>query len=115
MPDHSQKDAIPSTASAIIRPTSQKLAAPPVPDQIAMEDKIYNGAPRLAPESGENLSLTWQWNACEGAGLDNMGNTCFLNATLQCLTYTAPLANYLISRHHSGRCEFPEHFEISTS
>ncbi|CAM9942957.1 unnamed protein product [Lampetra fluviatilis] len=104
MPDHRQKDAITSTASAIIRPTSKKLADPPVLDKIAGEDKIYNGAPRLAPESGENLSLTWQWNACEGAGLDNMGNTCFLNATLQCLTYTAPLANYLISRHHSGRC-----------
>ncbi|XP_032828060.2 ubiquitin carboxyl-terminal hydrolase 36-like isoform X1 [Petromyzon marinus] len=66
-------------------------------------DKNNNGAPRLAPESGENLSLTWRWNVCEGAGLDNMGNTCFLNATLQCLTYTAPLAKYLISRHHSGR------------
>nr|XP_032824007.1 uncharacterized protein LOC116950404 [Petromyzon marinus] len=106
MPDDRQKDAIPSTASAIIRPTSQKLAAHPVPEKIAVEDNNDNGAPRLAPESGENLSLTWQWNACEGAGLDNMGNTCFLNATLQCLTYTAPLANYLISRHHSGRCTY---------
>ena len=41
-----------------------------------------------------------------GAGLQNMGNTCFLNSVLQCLLYTPPLANILLSGGHGSRCKF---------
>jgi len=41
-----------------------------------------------------------------GAGLQNVGNTCFVNATVQCLTYTVPLVNYLLTLNHSASCMF---------
>nr|XP_009391112.1 PREDICTED: ubiquitin carboxyl-terminal hydrolase 23-like [Musa acuminata subsp. malaccensis] len=39
-----------------------------------------------------------------GAGLANLGNTCFLNSVIQCLTYTEPFAAYLQSGKHKSSC-----------
>uniref|UniRef100_A0A663FJW1 USP domain-containing protein n=1 Tax=Aquila chrysaetos chrysaetos TaxID=223781 RepID=A0A663FJW1_AQUCH len=52
----------------------------------------------------ENIYMDWQQRWRAGAGLHNSDNTCFLNSVLQCLTYTPPLANYLLSREHSRSC-----------
>ncbi|XP_029455003.1 ubiquitin carboxyl-terminal hydrolase 36 isoform X2 [Rhinatrema bivittatum] len=53
----------------------------------------------------ERLSMKWERVYRVGAGLHNLGNTCFLNSTVQCLTYTPPLANYLLSKEHSRNCQ----------
>lgn len=54
----------------------------------------------------EKIFMAWQQPLNVGVGLENLGNTCYLNATLQCLTYTPPLANYMLSLEHSKSCEY---------
>lgn len=57
----------------------------------------------------ERLNLKWTQVHRIGAGLQNMGNTCFLNSALQCLTYSPPFVNYMLTREHSKICKFVFH------
>ncbi|XP_038155614.1 ubiquitin carboxyl-terminal hydrolase 42 isoform X1 [Cyprinodon tularosa] len=75
-------------------------------DQVmSSEDGIDSPQKVLFPP--ERLSLKWTQVHRIGAGLQNMGNTCFLNSALQCLTYTPPLTNFMLSREHSKTCHEP--------
>ena len=40
-----------------------------------------------------------------GHGLINLGNSCFLAATVQCLTHLAPFANLSLSHKHQTACK----------
>lgn len=61
--------------------------------------------PRVVLCSPDRLKLQWESPRRVGAGLANLGNTCFLNSVMQCLTYTAPLANHLLSGQHKSACK----------
>ncbi|KAK7822960.1 hypothetical protein U0070_025777 [Myodes glareolus] len=75
------------------------LSSPDRPDQHQDEAQV---AAELAARGKHSLS--WEKAYDVGTGLKNMGNSCYLNAALQCLTHTPPLANYLLSREHSRNC-----------
>lgn len=61
--------------------------------------------PKVVLFPPERVKLEWPNVRRIGAGLENMGNTCFLNSVLQCLTYTPPLINYIFSNEHSSMCK----------
>uniref|UniRef100_A0AAX7UXY3 Ubiquitin carboxyl-terminal hydrolase n=1 Tax=Astatotilapia calliptera TaxID=8154 RepID=A0AAX7UXY3_ASTCA len=89
--------------------TAQKAAEPAQIKRQVLENVVggqSDGIP--APQKmlfpGNKITLKWERVYRVGAGLHNLGNTCFLNSTVQCLTYTPPLANYLLSKEHSRVC-----------
>ncbi|XP_029384280.1 ubiquitin carboxyl-terminal hydrolase 42 isoform X2 [Echeneis naucrates] len=85
-----------STPTSVDRPKEQVISGG---DGIDLPQKV------LFPP--ERLNLKWTQVHRIGAGLQNMGNTCFLNSALQCLTYTPPFANYMLTREHSKTCHEP--------
>uniref|UniRef100_A0A672KQI1 Ubiquitin carboxyl-terminal hydrolase n=1 Tax=Sinocyclocheilus grahami TaxID=75366 RepID=A0A672KQI1_SINGR len=87
------------TKYVILNPKNDGAAAP---RQTEPSDGIPAPQKMLFP--GNKLSMKWERVYRVGAGLHNLGNTCFLNSTVQCLTYTPPLANYLLSKEHSRSC-----------
>ncbi|XP_057265639.1 ubiquitin carboxyl-terminal hydrolase 36-like [Pezoporus wallicus] len=90
------KAAGPQCAAEEEQPVKQESSDAPVGpgDRIPAPQKVLFPVGRL--------SMEWEKRYRIGAGLRNLGNTCFLNSTVQCLTYTPPLANYLLSKEH--RC-----------
>lgn len=92
-----------SKTSAEVRPLNCKGAVlwDKPPSLIKMEQQ---GAAEVKKPVGQSGSRRWMAINCIGAGLQNLGNTCFVNATLQCLTYTPPLVNYLLAENNNTSC-----------
>ncbi|KAF1801412.1 hypothetical protein V8B55DRAFT_1565843 [Mucor lusitanicus] len=83
-------------------------SAPPLPPKEAMASSPTNNAYRTAPVSDNSFSQ--MGTVMIGTtGLKNLGNTCFMNSIIQCLSGTIPFARYFISgvfRQHINKDNF---------
>ncbi len=84
-----------------VKPSSSEI-------DVSREKKKSDGVPepKMVLFHASQLVMGWKEARSVGCGLCNLGNTCFLNSVLQCLTYTPPLFNYVASGQHSKSCTF---------
>ena len=107
-------DGCPNSSSARGEPstTSASNAAPPTATLRALLHKFFaqlqghghlpnGGSRKQQPPPSEEKIQEWKRRMEEGkvpgvVGIKNHGNTCFINAILQCLSYTDILAEYFV-------------------
>uniref|UniRef100_A0A6G1SB64 Ubiquitin carboxyl-terminal hydrolase n=1 Tax=Aceria tosichella TaxID=561515 RepID=A0A6G1SB64_9ACAR len=97
----STSDSVNNSSSSLNKETNPMLTLSEVgvPDSAVVTLEVINNDgtwPSSKPRYGtvSTRSSRAQPGLC---GLSNMGNTCFMNAALQCLSNTPPLTNYILT------------------
>ena len=94
--------------AAMESPSRDSVKGSPSEGGVSRSIKKPDGVPepKMVLYNASQLVMGWKEARSVGCGLCNLGNTCFLNSVLQCLTYTPPLFNYVASGQHSKTCMF---------
>ena len=94
--------------SAMESPSGDNVNGSSSEGDVSRSTKKTDGVPepKMVLYNASQLVMGWKEARSVGCGLCNLGNTCFLNSVLQCLTYTPPLFNYVASGQHSKTCTF---------
>ncbi|KAF8639892.1 hypothetical protein AX17_001144 [Amanita inopinata Kibby_2008] len=90
-----------NTELVVKHKTPTSIATPPNPPSTSSSTKTLSTT-SLYPGG---IDTSWPANYNRGTGLNNTGNTCFLNSALQCLLHTPPLLRVLIAHKESCRIE----------
>jgi len=61
--------------------------------------------PKVVLFRNEDVKIGWKSLAPVGAGMINMGNTCYMNSTLQALFHVPSFANWLFNGRHCKNCD----------
>lgn len=62
-------------------------------------------APKVTLFRSEDVKVGWKGSVPVGAGMINMGNTCYMNSTLQALFHIPSLSNWLSSVRQCKNCD----------
>ena len=91
----------PSSSISVVQPVESRQTAAPLPS-----DEKSRKLSQDSPKTLYNGPIETQWpkGAKIGTGLNNTGNTCFLNSALQCLLHTPPLLHILLKHGHAEPC-----------
>jgi ubiquitin carboxyl-terminal hydrolase 36/42 len=100
-----------ATTSSSTTTTTNNIPTPTSTNSAQNIIKTFNKQPTTTTTNNNNnksssLDLSWNKIRKTGIGLLNLGNNCYLNATLQCLAYTPPLSQWLVAKTHSVTCKF---------
>ena len=99
---HGGQDCQPSAAGADAFPGASVPEGPSPAGGRPQRGDLAPGSAGLAP--AHQVALSWRGPWGVGTGLQNLGNTCYVNAALQCLSHTPPLASWMVSQQHATLC-----------
>ncbi|RDW75252.1 hypothetical protein BP6252_06394 [Coleophoma cylindrospora] len=93
-------------ASTMPPPPARPAPALPRQSFSGISEKASTGGPLLATQngpSGKIESISEHQVRPGHTGLHNFGNTCYMNAAIQCLSVTAPVRNFLVNYQYPSQ------------
>ena len=84
---------------------NQRKPSPTQKQPTPQPDQIVSNIQKLTSEEADRLVLAKPDAKRMTFGMRNLGNTCFFNSVMQCLSHTRPLVNFCLSGSHTAVCK----------